>query len=90
MNNDERPEPENFLDLVAQLLKGRLKIYIGAAAGVGKTWRMLEEGNELRAKGADVVIGFVETHGRAETAEKIGDLEMVPRRKIEYRSVIIE
>ena len=90
MKNDERPEPETFLDLVAQPLKGRLKIYIGAAAGVGKTWRMLEEAHELRAKGADVVLGFIETHGRAETAEKIGDLEMIPRRKIEYRGVILE
>ncbi len=90
MKNDERPEPETFLDLVAQPLKGRLKIYIGAAAGVGKTWRMLEEAHELHAKGADVVLGFIETHGRAETAEKIGDLEMIPRRKIEYRGVILE
>lgn len=90
MKNDGRPEPETFLDLVAQPLKGRLKIYIGAAAGVGKTWRMLEEAHELRAKGGDVVLGFIETHGRAETAEKIGDLEMVPRRKIEYRGVILE
>jgi two-component system sensor histidine kinase KdpD len=90
MRNDERPEPETFLDLVAQPLKGRLKIYIGAAAGVGKTWRMLEEAHELRAKGADVVLGFIETHGRAETAEKIGDLELIPRRKIEYRGVILE
>lgn len=90
MKHDERPEPETFLDLVAQPLKGRLKIYIGAVAGVGKTWRMLEEAHELRAKGANVVVGFVETHGRAETAEKIGDLEVIPRRKIEYRGVFLE
>jgi two-component system sensor histidine kinase KdpD len=90
MKNDERPEPETFLDLVAQPLKGRLKIYVGAAAGVGKTWRMLEEAHQLRAKGADVVLGLVETHGRAETAEKIGDLEVIPRRKLEYRGVILE
>ncbi len=51
MKDDQRPEPESFLDLVAQPLKGRLKIYIGAAAGVGKTYRMLEEAHQLRAKG---------------------------------------
>ena len=82
MKDDQRPEPESFLDLVAQPLRGRLKIYVGAAAGVGKTYKMLEEAHQLRAKGIDVVIGLVETHGRAETAEKIGDLEVIPRRTI--------
>ena len=62
------PNPISFLDLVARPLKGRLKIYIGAAAGVGKTYKMLEEGHQLRAKGIDVAIGLVETLGRAETA----------------------
>jgi len=85
MKDDLRPEPESFLDLVAQPLKGRLKIYVGAAAGVGKTYKMLEEAHQLRAKGIDVVVGLVETHGRAETAEKIGNLEIVPRRTFEYR-----
>jgi len=85
MKDDLRPDPESFLDLVVQPLKGRLKIYIGAAAGVGKTYKMLEEAHQLRAKGVDVVVGLVETHGRAETVAKIGDLEVVPRRSIEYR-----
>jgi two-component system sensor histidine kinase KdpD len=85
MKDDHRPEPESFLDLVARPLKGRLKIYIGAAAGVGKTYKMLEEAHQLRAKGIDVVVGLVETHGRAETAEKVGDLEIIPRRSFEYR-----
>jgi two-component system, OmpR family, sensor histidine kinase KdpD len=89
MKDDQRPEPESFLDLVAQPLKGRLKIYIGAAAGVGKTYKMLEEAHQLRAKGIDVVIGLVETHGRAETAEKIGDLEVIPRRTLEYRGTTL-
>ena len=89
MKDDQRPEPESFLDLVAQPLRGRLKIYIGAAAGVGKTYKMLEEAHQLRAKGIDVVIGLVETHGRAETAEKIGDLEVIPRRTIEYRGTTL-
>ena len=87
---EERPAPETFLDLVAEQRKGRLKIYVGAAAGVGKTWRMLEEAHELRAKGVDVVLGFVETHGRADTFAKAGDLEIVPRRKINHRGVVME
>jgi two-component system, OmpR family, sensor histidine kinase KdpD len=90
MKEERRPEPESFLDLVPQAHKGRLKIYVGAAAGVGKTYKMLEEAHELRAKGVDVVLGFVETHGRKETAAKIGDLEQVARRKIEYRGAVIE
>jgi two-component system, OmpR family, sensor histidine kinase KdpD len=90
MKEDERPEPESFLDLEPQRQKGRLKIYVGAAAGVGKTWRMLEEARELKAKGVDVVLALIETHGRAETAEKIAGLELIPRRKVEYRGVTLE
>lgn len=85
----DRKEPEAFLDLVPRANKGRLKIYIGAAAGVGKTWRMLEEAHELKDKGVDVVVGLVETHGRAETARKVGDLEVIPRREVEYRGVTV-
>ena len=87
---EERPAPESFLDLVAEQRKGRLKIYVGAAAGVGKTWRMLEEAHELRDKSVDVVLGFIETHGRADTMAKVGDLEVVPRRKLDYRGVAME
>src|SRR5882757_3471696 len=89
-NDDKRIEPEAFLDLVPRRQKGRLKLYLGAAAGVGKTYRMLEEAHELRGRGIDVVLGLIETHNRAETAARIGDLEIVPRRKIEYRGVILE
>src|SRR5271167_3617197 len=85
MKDEHRPDPESFLDLVAQPLKGRLKIYIGAAAGVGKTYKMLEEAHQLRAKGIDVVVGLVETHNRADTVAKVGDLEIIPRKRIEYR-----
>ncbi|HEV2169540.1 MAG TPA: universal stress protein, partial [Candidatus Binatus sp.] len=67
-----------------------LKVYIGAAAGVGKTYRMLDEAHQLRDRGVDVVLGFVETHKRRETEDRIGDLEVVPRRKIEYREVTLE
>jgi two-component system sensor histidine kinase KdpD len=88
MNHD--PHPQIFLDLVSQSRKGRLKVYLGGAAGVGKTYRMLEEAHQLRQQGHDVVIGFVETHGRAETAARIGNLEVVPLRAISYRGVTLE
>ncbi len=90
MSDDKRLEPEAFLDLVPQTQRGRLKVYIGAAAGVGKTYRMLEEAHQLRDRGVDVVLGFIETHRRRETEERIGDLEIVPRRKIQYRDVELE
>jgi two-component system sensor histidine kinase KdpD len=64
---------------------GSLRIYLGAAPGVGKTYAMLNEGRRRRERGTDVVVGFVETHGRAETAAQIDDLPLVPRRTLEYR-----
>src|SRR5512140_99665 len=86
----QRPTPQDFLELVERAKHGRLKLYVGFAAGVGKTWRMLEEAHALRRRGVDVVGALVETHGRAETAALIGDLEMVPRRQVEYRGVAVE
>src|SRR5512138_2438976 len=86
----QRPSPQDFLELVERAKRGRLKLYVGFAAGVGKTWRMLEEAHALRRRGIDVVGAFVETHGRAETAALIGDLEVVARRRIEYRGVTVE
>ena len=68
----------------------RLRIYIGAAPGVGKTYSMIEDAHALRRDGVDVVVGFVETHGRAETEAKLLDLEIIPRRKVEYRGVVLE
>ena len=68
----------------------RLRVYIGAAPGVGKTYTMLEYAHQLRAAGTDVVVGLVDSHGRAETAAQIGDLEHVPLRRIQYRSVTLE
>ena len=70
--------------------RGRLRIYVGYAAGVGKTYAMLNEGRRRRARGADLVVGFVETHGRPRTREQIGDLELVPRRRLEHRGVTFE
>jgi two-component system sensor histidine kinase KdpD len=85
-----QPAPERFLTMIRQQQRGRLKIYLGFAAGVGKTYEMLQEAHRLKRQGVDVVIGNVETHGRAETEEQVGDLERVPRRKIEYRGVVLE
>jgi two-component system sensor histidine kinase KdpD len=81
---------EDFLELVERAKRGRLKVYLGFAAGVGKTYRMLEEAHSLRKRGVDVVLGFIETHGRAETAALIDGLEYVPRRSIHYRGLSIE
>jgi len=85
-----RARPEDFLELVGRAKRGRLKLYLGFAAGVGKTYRMLEEAHALKRRGVDVVIGFIETHGRAETAALVGELEVVPRTRVEYRGVAIE
>jgi two-component system sensor histidine kinase KdpD len=90
MASPVRPSPQDFLELVERARRGRLKLYVGFAAGVGKTWRMLEEAHALRRRGTDVVGALVETHGRAETAALIGDLEVVPRRRVEYRGVAVE
>ena len=73
----DRPTPEQFLNLIRRQTRGRLKVYLGSAAGVGKTYAMLREGHRLKAQGVDVVIGLVETHGRRETQDQIGDLEII-------------
>lgn len=88
----DRPEKraEDFLALVRQGKRGRLKLYIGFAAGVGKTYRMLEEAHALRDRGVDVVVGFVESHGRAETEALVEGLEVIPRRNVDYRGVRVE
>ena len=70
--------------------RGRLRVYLGAAPGVGKTYTMLGEGHRRIERGTDVVVGFVETHGRSHTAAMIGDLEVVPRRAMSYRGAAFE
>jgi two-component system sensor histidine kinase KdpD len=70
--------------------RGRLRIYLGMAPGVGKTFRMLEEGHRRMERGTDLVVGFVEAHNRPHTLELLAGLEIVPRRRIEYRGVVIE
>ncbi|HJY83425.1 MAG TPA: histidine kinase [Candidatus Binatia bacterium] len=88
--NVERARPEDFLELVERAKRGRLKVYIGPAAGVGKTYQMLEEAHVLKKRGVEVVLAFIETHGRAETAALIEGLEVIPRRQFEYRGVMVE
>lgn len=97
----QRPDPEELLRKVMRLEgleeepteateHGKLKIHLGFAAGVGKTYEMLNEGNRRKARGQDVFIGYVETHGRVATVEQIGDLEIIPRKKVEYRGATFE
>ncbi len=88
--NGERPTAESVLARLKEGERARLRIYIGAAPGVGKTYQMLEEAHLLRKQGMDVVIAFIETHGRIETAEMVRDLEMVPMREIAYRGVTLK
>ncbi len=85
-----RTSPDVFLRLIEKSRRGKLKIYIGHAAGVGKTYQMLEDAHLLKKQGADLVAGFIETHGRAETADKIAGLELVPRRKGAYKGKELE
>ena len=80
----------SFLQLIRRAQRGKLKVYLGYGAGVGKTWQMLLEGHRLKQEGIDVVIGLVETHGRAETAKLIEGLEVIPRKQIQYRGITIE
>lgn len=70
--------------------RGRLRLYMGMAPGVGKTYKMLDEGHRRLARGTDLVVGFMEAHGRPRTLELLDGLETVPRRRIEYRGVVIE
>jgi two-component system sensor histidine kinase KdpD len=86
-----RPADEaDFLELVTRRKRGKLKLYIGSAAGVGKTFRMLNECHDLKHRGVDTVVGYVETHGRADTVSLLKDIEIIPRKKIEYRGVTLE
>ncbi|MCX6559074.1 MAG: PTS sugar transporter subunit IIA [Candidatus Aminicenantes bacterium] len=81
---------DSFLRLIRRSQRGKLKIYLGYCAGVGKTFQMLQDGHRLAAEGIDVVIGYVEPHGRAETQALTAGLEAVPRRKTPYRGIDLE
>ncbi|WP_026869870.1 sensor histidine kinase [Inquilinus limosus] len=88
-DDDHRPSPEALLEAVAKT-RGRLKIFLGAAPGVGKTYEMLSQGAARRRDGLDVVIGVVETHGRAETQALVDGFEIIPRRRVEHRGRLLQ
>ncbi|WP_241236168.1 universal stress protein [Brevibacillus marinus] len=85
-----RPSVQEMERHIASIKRGTFKVYIGAAPGVGKTYAMLLEGNKLKKKGFDVVIGLLETHGRKETLAQVGDLEIIPRKTIDYKGARLE
>lgn len=87
MNNKS---PDQFLKEIERASKGRLKIYIGAAPGVGKTYQMLRDAQEMKENGIDIVIGLVETYGRKGTIDQIGDLEVVPLKQVVYKNVTLK
>ncbi len=91
---DDRPTAEEMLSRTrgapGERERGRLRVYLGMAPGVGKTYRMLEEGHRRTNRGTDLVVGFVESHGRPETEKLLDGLEIVPRRRVEYRGVVVE
>jgi two-component system sensor histidine kinase KdpD len=87
---DHRPTADALLARIKEKDRARLRIYIGAAPGVGKTYEMLQEAHALRARGLDVVIGYVETYGRRDTEALLKDLEIIPRRKVEHRGVTLD
>lgn len=89
---EQRPSPEALLEAARREegASGKLKIFVGAAPGVGKTYEMLQSAHARRKSGTDVVIGFVETHGRAETEALVRGLEVVPRKRLDYRGQIVE
>ena len=91
MNGDHRPDPDSLLARVEaeerQKARGKLKIFLGYAAGVGKTYSMLETAHSRRAEGVDLVVALVETHGRAETEALLPGLEIIPRKRLDYRGV---
>ena len=91
--SERRPDPEALLERAraeeAKRARGRLKVFFGAAPGVGKTYAMLEAARELRATGVDVVVGYAETHGRAETEALVAGLEVLPPRRVEYHGATL-
>src|ERR1043165_2951631 len=88
--NGNRRSAESLLAKLQVGERANLRVYIGAAPGVGKTFQMLEDAHLLKKQGVDIVVAIVETHGREDTSALIGDLERVPLRKIEYSGVTLE
>ncbi|MFZ1988229.1 MAG: sensor histidine kinase KdpD [Alphaproteobacteria bacterium] len=89
-DRDTRPSPDALLKQVAQESRGRLKVFLGAAPGVGKTYEMLLQGRQRNAENVDVVIGVVETHGRVETEFLTKGFEIVPKKQVSYKGSVLE
>lgn len=87
---DEKRSAQDFLNLIKKSRRGKFKIYIGMSAGVGKTYRMLQEAHSLLTNGIDVKIGYIETHNRKETHALLGGLPIIPRRKLFYKGKELE
>src|SRR5512138_2095683 len=94
MQDDTRRDPEAFLRTLRRAeereRRGKLKIFFGMCAGVGKTYEMLQAAHEARKKGHNVAIGVVETHGRRETEALVSDLPLIPRKRVDYRGALLE
>ncbi|RYJ51759.1 sensor protein KdpD [Flavobacterium petrolei] len=90
MDNEKEKNVKHFLDLIQKSRKGKFKVYIGMSAGVGKTFRMLQEAHTLLKNGIDVKIGFIETHNRKETHELLEGLPVIPRRTLFYKGKLLE
>ena len=90
MDNEKENNVKHFLDLIQKSRKGKFKVYIGMSAGVGKTFRMLQEANTLLKNGIDVKIGYIETHNRKETHDLLEGLPVIPRRSLFYKGKLIE
>src|SRR5580658_10317994 len=88
-DRDSRPSPEALLKQAGQEGRGRLKVFLGAAPGVGKTYEMLSQGRQRRLEGADVVIGVVETHGRIETDHLAKGFELIPKKRLSYKGRVL-
>ncbi|HAN78958.1 MAG TPA: two-component sensor histidine kinase [Bacteroidales bacterium] len=94
MEEEYRPDPDELLKKIQldeeKKLKGKLKIFFGMCAGVGKTYSMLEFAHQTKKDGFNIVIGYIETHGRAETMKLLEGLEIIPRKKVSYKDVMLE
>ena len=88
--DDTRPSPDALLKAAEKETRGKHKIFLGAAPGVGKTWEMLSTARRRKLEGIDVVVGVVETHGRAETEAQLAGLEILPRRRVDYKGRVLE
>src|SRR3954471_11088574 len=90
MKQEKENNAQHFLDLIQKSRKGKFKVYIGMSAGVGKTYRMLQEAHALLKNGVDVKVGFIETHNRKETHALLEGLPVIPRRTIFYKGKELE